>query len=70
MSVFTAESLHFRYPGSAADAIRDLHVTVARGEMYAVIGPNGSGKSTLPGSAAPSRSASASSRRARSWCFR
>ena len=47
MSVFTAESLHFRYPGSAADAIRDLHVTVARGEMYAVIGPNGSGKSTL-----------------------
>ena len=37
----------YRYPGSDHDAVRDVTITVAAGEMVALVGDNGSGKSTL-----------------------
>jgi iron complex transport system ATP-binding protein len=41
-----AEGLHLRYAGSKRDAVRDVHLSVARGELVCLVGPNGSGKST------------------------
>jgi ATP-binding cassette subfamily B protein len=37
----------FAYPGSDRPAVRDLTLTVRRGETIALVGENGSGKSTL-----------------------
>ncbi len=41
-----ARGIHARHPTSDRDALRDLTLGVARGEILAVVGPNGSGKST------------------------
>ncbi|SDF08542.1 ABC transporter ATP-binding protein [Pseudonocardia oroxyli] len=45
----TIELAHvsFRYPGAAADALHDIHLTFRRGEVIALVGENGSGKTTL-----------------------
>lgn len=46
----TVRGLTFRYPSGERDsraALRDLHLTFARGRSYAVVGRTGSGKSTL-----------------------
>ncbi len=40
-------NLNFTYNGSATPAIKNLSLTVQKGEILAVIGHNGSGKSTL-----------------------
>jgi fluoroquinolone transport system ATP-binding protein len=40
------ERLTFRYPGASSDAVHDLDVEVAAGEVVGFLGPSGAGKST------------------------
>ncbi len=41
------EAVSFRYPGSEADALRDVSLHLAPGHSIALVGDNGSGKTTL-----------------------
>jgi ATP-binding cassette subfamily B protein len=41
------EAVEFRYPGSAEPVLRDVTLTVARGETLVITGATGSGKTTL-----------------------
>jgi subfamily B ATP-binding cassette protein MsbA len=41
------EHVTFRYPGAAADALRDVDVRVRAGEVVALVGASGAGKTTL-----------------------
>jgi len=45
--VVRAAALSYRYPGAAADALRDVTLEVGEGEMVVLAGRSGSGKSTL-----------------------
>jgi iron complex transport system ATP-binding protein len=41
-----ARRIHLRHPQGERDVVRDLSVSVHRGEVLVLVGPNGSGKST------------------------
>jgi energy-coupling factor transporter ATP-binding protein EcfA2 len=44
---FSCEGLTYRYPEARADALREISLTVERGEFVLLCGRSGSGKSTL-----------------------
>jgi ABC-type multidrug transport system fused ATPase/permease subunit len=41
------KNINFRYPGSPADALSNVEMTIRSGEVVALVGENGSGKTTL-----------------------
>lgn len=41
------ESLSFRYPGSDRDTLRNVDLTIERGDFVAIVGNNGAAKTTL-----------------------
>ncbi|MCX9154704.1 lipid A export permease/ATP-binding protein MsbA [Niveibacterium sp. 24ML] len=41
------EQVGFRYPGASRDALSDINLSIAPGEMVALVGQSGSGKTTI-----------------------
>jgi energy-coupling factor transporter ATP-binding protein EcfA2 len=47
VSVLSFDSVSYRYPGAAKDALRDISLSLSPGEFCVLAGRSGSGKSTL-----------------------
>ena len=47
MSIIDIQNLSFSYPDRKLDAVKDVSLSVDKGEYIAILGTNGSGKSTL-----------------------
>ena len=45
--VVVIENLSFRYPGADADVLRNVNLSIERGDFVAVVGGNGAAKTTL-----------------------
>lgn len=45
-SVISTEKLSKKYPGSSIYAVKNLNLSIPKGEIYGFLGPNGAGKST------------------------
>ncbi|UQN14173.1 ABC transporter ATP-binding protein [Gulosibacter sp. ACHW.36C] len=45
--IIVIENLSFRYPGAEADVLRNVNLTIERGDFVAVVGGNGASKTTL-----------------------
>ncbi len=43
----TAEHVGFSYPGSSSEVLKDVSLTIERGQKYLMVGESGGGKSTL-----------------------
>jgi subfamily B ATP-binding cassette protein MsbA len=43
----TVAHVHFTYPGCTEEVLHDIHFTLAKGSIIALVGSSGSGKSTL-----------------------
>lgn len=46
-SCLEIRGLTFFYPGAARPALRDVNITISKGQFVGVVGPSGSGKTTL-----------------------
>ncbi len=45
--IIRVENLSFRYPGAVEDTLRNVNLTISRGDFVAVVGGNGAAKTTL-----------------------
>ncbi len=46
-AMITVDRLYQRYPGQDQDTLKDISLSVNRGEVFGLLGPSGAGKSTL-----------------------
>ena len=46
-NIIEVSNLSFRYPGAEVDTLRNLNLSIEKGDFVAIVGGNGSGKTTL-----------------------